>query len=215
MSIIEFENEENFRNIISENKYRIEKILEIIKSTGEELEGNCFYIHKSFNEINDINKKINLFSLAKNRDVILEIGFNAGHSALLFLLANPNAVVHCFDICYHEYTEKCFKYLSNEFPGRLYLHKGDSKQEINRFKETSSLLFDLIHIDGGHEMQDANCDFFNTLPIAKKDGILIFDDTYILGLKILWDGYIRDGHIAEIEVLPIQTYPHSAGYYLK
>ena len=139
MNVIEFENEENFKKIISENKHHLDKILEIIKSTGEELEGNCFYIHKSFNEINDINKKINLFSLAKNRDVILEIGFNAGHSALLFLFANPNAVVHCFDICYHEYTEKCFEYLSNEFPGKLYLYKGDSKDEINHFKKTSSL----------------------------------------------------------------------------
>ena len=37
---------------------------------------------------------------------ICEIGFNAGHSASLWLLANPTAKVTMFDIWTHEYTEK-------------------------------------------------------------------------------------------------------------
>ena len=212
---IDFETVESFKQIIENNNHHLLNLLEIVKSTGEEFEGNCFYYHKSFNEIADINKKINLYSLAKNKDSILEIGFNAGHSSLLFLLANPNSVLYCFDICDHSYTEKCFQYLSDQFPNRIKLFKGDSRTEINNFKPTSSVIFDLIHIDGSHEMLDANLDFFNTLEIAKKGGILIFDDTYIPGLKMLWDGYIRDGYISEINVLPVATYPHSVACYLK
>ena len=57
---IEFESQENFKNIIKDNSHHLEKLIEIVKDSGEEFEGNCFYYHKSFNEINDINKKINL-----------------------------------------------------------------------------------------------------------------------------------------------------------
>lgn len=212
---IEFIDLKSFRKIISKNKHHLEKIIEIINLENEEIEGNCFYYDKSFKKIKDNNKRMNLFSLSKNCQNILEIGFGGGHSTLLFLLSNPSSIIHCFDICKYKYTEKCFEYLSSQFPNRIFLHKGDSNREITIFKENTNILFDLIHIDGSHDLQIANIDFFKTKDLAKKDSILIFDDTYILGLKILWDGYIRDKHIEEIKVLPVDTYQHSVGYYLK
>lgn len=211
---IKFIDVKSFRKIISKNKHHLEKILEIVKSENEELEGNYFYYDKTFKKIKNHNKRINLFSLSKNCENILEIGFGAGHSTLLFLLSNPKSIIQCFDICENKYTEKCFEYLSSQFPNRIFLHKGNSNIEIENFKKNTNILFDLIHIDGSHDLPIANIDFFKTKDLAKKDGILIFDDTYILGLKILWEGFVKDKHIEEIEILPVDVYEHRVGYYL-
>jgi hypothetical protein len=56
-------------------------------------EGNSFYHHQSFKEYPELyNKQLNLYWCGKQvfGGKICEIGFNAGHSAMLMLLANTN-----------------------------------------------------------------------------------------------------------------------------
>ena len=94
----------------------INQLLRIVTSTlkndAAKFEGNYFYTHQTFNKSLDINKQINLMSLAKieTHKNILEIGFNAGHSTLLFLLSHPTSKIYCFDTCQHPYTKLCFDY---------------------------------------------------------------------------------------------------------
>ena len=54
-------------------------------------------------------KQMNLYKSAMEAKNILEIGFNAGHSCLLFLLANPESKITIFDICEHKYAKPCFE----------------------------------------------------------------------------------------------------------
>ena len=51
------------------------------------------------------------------------------------LLANSENKIDCFDICEHSYSQKCFEYLSNTFPGRITLNIGDSKSVLPLFKK--------------------------------------------------------------------------------
>ena len=65
---------------------------------------------------------------------ILEIGFNAGHSACCFLNASPTAKMVTFDICRHE-TEKLAEEVLKEYFD-ITLIEGDSTRTIpNYFKE--------------------------------------------------------------------------------
>lgn len=65
------------------------------------------------------SKQFNISRLASTRNRILEIGFNAGYSCLLMLLANPECHITLVDLNYHRYVVPCFEYLNAQFPGRL------------------------------------------------------------------------------------------------
>ena len=212
---IEYVSTKEYIDLLDKYNFLFDALLNIAKSTGEELEGNCFFHHKSSKRVPD-NKAINLYSAAKVSKNILEVGFNAGHSSLLFLLANPENTIDCFDICSNKYTKLCFNYLSLTFPGRIRLHEGDSKSTIPKFREANpGKIYDLIHIDGSHELHDANCDFYNTLSMTKKNSLIVFDDISLPQMKYIWDGYVRDNHVKEIYSLIIEHDPHVVGCYVK
>lgn len=194
---------DEYNKVIKEAKRHFDALLQLVKCSvdAKDFEGNYFYKHQTFQEDPmKKNKQINLFSLGKiatNKN-ILEIGFNAGHSALLFLLSHPTTKIHCFDTCDHTYTQKCFNYLSDSFPGRLVLIKGKSVEQLSGYKARNpDLVCDVVHIDGDHELSNANGDFFHCLSYVNFKNVLIFNDVQIPGLQMLWDGYIRDLHLKD------------------
>ena len=157
-------------------QYIVNDLNDIIKRTGEPLEGNVFYEHHNqVYSINDNfqNKRLNLFYYGRMAVDILEIGFNAGHSALLYLIANPYSKIHFFDLGEHQYSRGCFDYLNKTFPGRLSVTWGDSTVTIPQYPPR---LFDFIHIDGGHTRFIAESDFHNCRAFANKDTYLMIDD---------------------------------------
>ena len=94
---------------------------------------------------------------------IMEIGFNAGHSADLFLNINQNIKVTSFDIGVHKYVDYGKKFIDNKYPGRHSLILGDSKKTIpDFFQGNSNIKFDLIFIDGDHSEVGAISDLFKT-----------------------------------------------------
>ena len=142
-----------------------------------------------------------------NATNIMEIGFNAGHSSLLYLLANPNSKLTIFDICQHKYTLPCFKYLQSVFPDRLQIFPGDSTKTVPEFyTNNSNSKFDLIHIDGAHFGDIPNKDFYNSLKLASD--IIIWDDTQIKTLNDLLNGYIKKGLVSEIFMYKTLVYQH-------
>lgn len=165
-----------YHQVIETHDHMIVALSEIIKSSGELLEGNVFYEHHSsdFN-VNSAfqHKRLNLFYYGKLAVDILEIGFNAGHSALLYLLANPYSKIHFFDLGEHQYSQMCFDYLNEKFPERLSVTWGDSTVTIPQYPPT---LFDFIHIDGGHTRFIAESDFHNCRNLAKSHALLMIDD---------------------------------------
>ena len=124
---------EKYSKIYSEKEAVLEEHLsnleKIIYECKVPLEGNAFYHHQSPGRWNEgdklvrhdmfINKQINLFwcGTLSNKKVC-EVGFNAGHSALLLLLAREYSVnleFLIFDICRHAYTKPCLEYIKKKF----------------------------------------------------------------------------------------------------
>ena len=72
--------------------------------------------------------------LARRAHRMLEVGFNAGHSATLALIANPTLEYHALDLCQHNYTRRCFQLLMFRFPGRVSLTCGDSTVRLRELE---------------------------------------------------------------------------------
>lgn len=212
---------DEYNFVIKQAQIHIDNLLNIVKKCINNdwslFEGNYFYTHQSPTLSADIYKQINLFSLAKlnTSQCILEIGFNAGHSTLLFLLANPTSKIYCFDTCSHVYTKPCFEYLNRAFPNRLTLIEGRSVEKLPQFKSKNDIMCDLVHIDGDHEMSNANGDFFHSLAYAKYKAFLVFNNIDMEWLKMLWDGYLRDLHLKDITPHFFPTQSHGIGMYCK
>ena len=199
----------DYKKLVNDNKKHFDRLLEICKEIGEEVEGNCFTEHLNIDHKIDalIYKQMNHYSLGAAANNIMEIGFNAGHSSLLYLLANPNSRLTIFDICDHKYTVPCFKYLQSIFPNRLQLFIGDSTETVPEFHSRyPDVKFDLIHIDGAHFGDIPNKDFFNSFEMASD--VIIWDDTQIDTLNNLFNSYLRNGLVNELFLYDTQVYKH-------
>ncbi len=116
----------------------------------------------------------------KNSNIvnIMEIGFNGGHSADIFLSENVNSKVISFDLGSHEYVYVGKDYIDKKYPNRHELILGDSKQTIPLFVMNNvNKKFDFIFIDGGHEYIDAKSDLINCKKLAHENTIIVMDDT--------------------------------------
>lgn len=202
---------EEYESVVAAAEPLFAEISKICQATGEAVEGNCFYFHKQLGSAvaaaELLPKQMNIFSLGRAATDILEIGFNAGHSTLLFLLANPATHVTCFDICEHAYTRPCFEFIERTFPGRCELIAGDSTKTVPAFvRDNPGRRFDLVHIDGCHEAAVAELDFWNCYGLAARH--ILWDDTQMTVLNDLLNKYIRMGLVKEIPVHPTMLYQH-------
>ena len=152
----------------------------------EYVEGNVL----SSNEF--IPKLYNLFVAARSAPSghILEIGFNAGFSTIIMLLANPAVHVTAIDICEHSYVKWCVNVVQELFPNRITFIEGDSKRV---FPGDCWHSYDVIHIDGDHSYEGAANDLQNAL--AAAPAIVILDDTDIPHIAQLWHDTVSSGKI--------------------
>jgi len=142
--------------------YKITHSLNEILMNVDVVEGN----------INNIPEQaLDLMNLGVNAKNILEIGFNAGHSAELFLKMGAN--VTSFDLGEHSYLSTSKDYLDTIYPGKHTLILGDSTITI---PEYSFEYFDLIFIDGGHTFEIAKQDLENCMRFAHPCTIVVMDD---------------------------------------
>jgi len=119
-----------------------------------------------------------LASLPEIRHVC-ETGFNLGHSSFNFLTANSKTTVHSFDLGEHQYAHKMATVISRMFPGRHFIHFGDSTKTIPKFiGDNPDFECDLMYIDGGHTYDVAKADLLNLASVANTriNNIIIFDD---------------------------------------
>lgn len=207
--MVDIVKDEEYDFVINHNKEHFDALERIVKETGETMEGNCFYQDRSFTKPDDLkNKQKNLYSLGKLGGNILEIGFNAGHSCLLFLIANPFSKLFCFDICCHTYTNKCYDYLNKHFPDRISFYEGDSNKTLEQFNRND---MDILHIDGAHDYNTANTDFMLCRNLCKNEAIVIWDDVWIGSLGALWSKYVGERLVFPFSLLPTPMYSHAFG----
>jgi predicted O-methyltransferase YrrM len=144
--------------------------------------------------------------LASNNNIknILEIGFNAGHSAEIFLQANSNCNVVSFDIGEYNCVNIGKEYIDKTYPNRHTLILGDSTKTVPTYE--TDIKYDLIFIDGGHSYEIANADLLNCKRLAHKDTIVIMDDIintknwvkeWNLGPNRAWNEGLKNNLIAE------------------
>jgi predicted O-methyltransferase YrrM len=194
----------------------ITKIETIIKASGEPLEGNSVYYHQTLNRFAELlPKQMNLFwagQTATNR--ICEIGFNAGHSAILMLLARPQTplIFTIFDIGDHKYMQPSLIYTSRQFPHVLMeCIQGDSTQAMPTWissHPTAAGTYDVIHVDGGHSYHCITRDMSNAAILVRIGGIIIIDDVYIGYINDTVNQYIQSGNYREVDCLPTVGYTH-------
>jgi hypothetical protein len=69
------------------------------------------------------------FARQPNVRTVCEVGFNGGHSAAMWLNANPAITLHVFDldVPFVHYTRPAAHFLSELFGKRFNWHAGDSK----------------------------------------------------------------------------------------
>jgi len=138
---------------------------------------------------------------------VMEIGFNAGHSAELFLESNDKVKLISFDLGYYPCVNIGKTYIDDKFPFRHRLILGDSTKTIPDFaKRNKDVKFDLIFIDGGHDYQIAKQDLENCRKLSHKNTIVVIDDTiytkklvtfWTIGPTKSWEEGIKNGIIAE------------------
>ena len=144
-----------------------------------EFEGYC---HNK-NQIKDL-----IFLTSKPSINVMEIGFNAGHSAEIFLENNKNLKLTSFDLGKYDYTSIGKQYLDLTYPNRHTLILGDSTLTVPDYIKNNHTKFDVIFIDGGHDYNIANADLENCFQLAHRDTIVILDDTmYSPEWKHFWN----------------------------
>ena len=150
---------------------------------------------------------------------IMEIGFNAGHSALLFLaITPPETKVVSFDLGEYAYVFAAKRYIDSVFPGRHTLVTGDSTITIPKYEEQVAhrmknpdteppLRFDFIFIDGGHQEDIPIKDIINSQRLAAgANTVVAIDDIcrvperhahYTIEPTNAWLQMAREGVISE------------------
>jgi predicted O-methyltransferase YrrM len=205
-------NEANIQAVIAKTKNVIEEqLLPIMLGGGEPIEGNIFMRHHS-DHLSDVYvmKCNNLCNIALNTQIRhgMEIGFNAGFSALLVLMSNPYMKLTCFDLGEHGYTRPCFAKLKDIFGDRIDIIYGDSMRTLPLHVSTRPLPYDVIHIDGGHSKEVAESDIRNCFQLTKMGTILVMDDTDFPELRTLWDHTISLYGLKELQSFVYWTPQH-------
>lgn len=142
---------------------------------------------------------------------VIEIGFNAGHSADTFLRNNSKIHLTSFDLGEHHYVKLGKSYIDEKYPNRHTLILGDSCVTIPEFIKANKasdkmIKYDLIFIDGGHYHHIPESDLKNCRQLAHKDTIVIMDDTKTTDIKgwnvtvnYAWNKYKTCNYVAERE----------------
>lgn len=113
-----------------------------------------------------------------NPKIVVETGFNAGHSSCIFL-NHSDAIVYSFDEAKWDYVDEAYNILIEIFSittDRLHLIKGDSKETIPKFFKKNKFKIDLAFIDGGHDYDTCYSDLLHIHKRMAKGGVIILDD---------------------------------------
>jgi FkbM family methyltransferase len=176
------------------------------------IEGGSFQIRDQVNRLRE-------FVAKRQPKSIMEIGFNGGHSALLFLsITPPETKVVSFDLGEYAYVFAAKRYIDSVFPGRHTLVTGDSTATIPNYEEQVAhrlknpetappLKFDLIFVDGGHQDDIPLKDILNSQRLARDDTTIVaIDDIcrdparhahYTVEPTKAWDQMVKAGVIHE------------------
>ena len=207
-----------YQNIEWQIAKHLDVLTGIIRSSNEDLEGNCFFDNaKAGNNLVSFwwmtYKRVNIVNLIKSRapKKVAEIGLNAGHSALLILhCLEPTAELRIFDLNNHTYSRKAFEYLASQYNQLKEMVIGDSTVTLPDYIRTRPEelgTYDIIHVDGGHQKDIVYNDVFYTDLLLKSGGVMIVDDTNIPYIQEVVERMLKKGYTF-LHQLPTFGYMH-------
>ena len=183
---------------------RLRRINAIVRQSGEPLEGNIFYadLDERFAEkppADDLGPaRRNVWRAVRFKERLLEVGVNAGHGALLALSSHRKLEYYGVDIMTHSYTIECVDFLKGEFPGRVHLFPGDSREVLPWLAERrGELNFDLIHVDGGHTSEVCLSDMTHGVRLGAglKGRHLLLDDVHASWIFDIYCEFVARGDL--------------------
>jgi predicted O-methyltransferase YrrM len=171
-----------------------------VLDAGEAFEGSIYYENASTNfsapTPKYLNKRRTIAALAYANGKILEVGFNAGHSALLMLSSREHLSLTSIDICSHRYTKKCSKIISDRYPSFKFI-EGNSPNVL--LHDTDFEKYELVVIDGDHSPAGADLDIGITIEKAKPGTRILIDDTELGYLRALCWQYCMQGKLIPLQ----------------
>ena len=164
---------------------RLQALNQAVLDSGVKLKGNlCFHHHAALKadsppDPSRAHKRRNYRLALRYKRPVLEIGFNAGHSALLALSLDPEIRFTAIDIGRNAYTTKCAQAVKSMFGDRFAIHIGDSRDVLAALAMRPND-FDVFHVDGGHGVENCRTDISNCIRLADQRrgrSHLLLDDT--------------------------------------
>jgi hypothetical protein len=132
---------------------------------------------------------------------ICEIGFNAGHSAVVWLEGTRARVVE-FDLLTLPYSRQARRFVETRYPQRTAFHVGDSHATVPRYASLvgngTAPACDLWLVDGDHGIHSKS-DFFHALAASHDGTAIIADDAGLLFpyVRKYWRIHVGIGSIVE------------------
>jgi hypothetical protein len=183
---------------------RLQRLNAIVAGSGETAEGNIFYPDRdkifaaSPPAAQLAPARRNVWRAARFKRRVLEVGVNAGHSALLALSANRRLEYYGVDILDHSYTLECVDFLKGEFPGRVHLFPGDSREVLPWLADRGDEMnFDLYSVDGGHTDEVCLNDMTHCVRMAagQKGRHLLLDDVHASWIFDIYCEFVARGDL--------------------
>ncbi len=183
---------------------RLRRLNEIVRRSAERLEGNIFYGDGEEGYADRppaeglAPARRNVWRAVRFKQRLLEVGVNAGHSALLALSSSPTLEYYGVDIMTHPYVVGCVDFLKAEFPGRVHLIPGDSRVVLPRLADRrEEIEFDILHVDGGHTSEICRSDMSNCIQIAKggRGRHLLLDDVHASWIFDIYCDFVSQGDL--------------------
>ncbi len=185
-------------------RQRLQRLNTIVRQSGDSLEGNIFYVDLDEGfagrpPADDLAAaRRNMWRAVRFKQRLLEVGVNAGHSALLALSSSPRLQYYGVDIITHRYTIECVDYLKGEFPGRVHLFPGDSREVLPWLADRADELnFDLFHVDGGHTDEVCLSDMTHCVRMGqgRKGRHIMLDDVHASWIFDIYCAFVARGDL--------------------
>jgi hypothetical protein len=167
------------------------------------------YIQNPFNAPEMVWRQKNLFRLSQKSNRIVEIGFGAGHAAVIMLLANPKLEIVGFESETNSPADVCAEYLIEKFGTRLRLIRGATTLAISKLATTyPDLKFDGFHFGPSADLADLT----NCTRLAHDQSIIISEPN-------LWLRATAERSVTEIDLyrngfFPTMKYHDSIGRFI-
>eukprot|EP01062_Namystynia_karyoxenos_P062693 TRINITY_DN55562_c0_g1_i1.p1 TRINITY_DN55562_c0_g1~~TRINITY_DN55562_c0_g1_i1.p1 ORF type:complete len:433 (+),score=129.25 TRINITY_DN55562_c0_g1_i1:90-1301(+) len=141
---------------------------------------------------------------------LCETGFNAGHSAVTFLLAQPRLTMHSFDLFIQAYSESALAFVRAVFgAARMHLHAGDSAKSLAAQHAQGQLRCDVLSVDGAHSYKACLGDVQGLGKLLARDNTPILMDDTAEGFEMkggpaeVWRKLKRERRLRQTRCVPL------------